>query len=100
MLDTIKTLLGFDLEAANAELDAKLKAIISIVQSRLMLLLGGVEEVPETLEHIVIEVSVIRFNKIGSEGVSSHTVEGESLSFSENDFAAYADEIPSTKGVL
>lgn len=108
MLNSIKTLLGFDTSAVNAELDAKLKVIISIVQSRLMLLLGGVEEVPETLEHIVIEVSVVRYNKIGSEGVSSHTVEGESLSFNDDDFSAYAGEIQaylesqkeSTKGRL
>ena len=40
-----------------------------------------------------MDVSVIRFNKIGSEGLSSHTVEGESQSWSSNDFAGYMDDI-------
>ena len=38
-------------------------------------------------------MAIIRFNKIGSEGLFAHTVEGESLSFSEDDFAGYRDDI-------
>lgn len=92
MLNNIKTLLGFDVSADNAELDAKLNVIISITQSRLKLLLGGLE-VPKSMEHIIVEVSIIRYNKIGSEGLNAHTVEGESLTFTDDDFAAYAREI-------
>lgn len=40
-----------------------------------------------------MEVSVIRFNRIGSEGLSSHTVEGESMAFTEDDFSGFKDEI-------
>ena len=47
------------------------------------------------MEYIILDVSVIRFNRIGSEGLSSHSVEGESLSWSENDFAGYMDDIQS-----
>ena len=36
---------------------------------------------------------MIRFNRIGSEGFSSHSVEGESLSFSDDDFAGYREDI-------
>lgn len=43
--------------------------------------------------YIILDVSIIRFNRIGSEGLSSHSVEGESLSWSENDFAGYMDDI-------
>ena len=35
----------------------------------------------------------LKLNRIGSEGLSSHSVEGESLSWSENDFAGYMDDI-------
>ena len=50
--------------------------ILDSTQSRLKVLLGGVE--PESdLEYIVIEVSIARYNRIGSEGLSTHTVEGE-----------------------
>lgn len=56
------------------------------------MLLGGLEP-PEELNYIIEEVSVIRFNRIGSEGLSSHTVDGESQSWSEDDFAGYKDDI-------
>lgn len=90
MLDNIKTLLGIDPE--DTSLDTKLRLLISIVTSRLKILLGGIEP-PGSMDHIIIEATIMRFNRIGSEGLSSHTVEGESLSFSNDDFAEFADEI-------
>ena len=56
------------------------------------MLLGGLEP-PESLEYIIREVSIIRFNKIGSEGMKNQTVEGESMTFDENDFSGFMDEI-------
>jgi hypothetical protein len=35
----------------------------------------------------------MRFNRIGSEGLSSHSVEGESLSFTGSDFDGFMGEI-------
>ena len=90
MLNNLKLLLGIG--ANETSLDAKLELILSTAKARLMLLLGGVEP-PKSMEHIILEVAVIRFNRIGSEGMASHSVEGESLTFTENDFAAFADEI-------
>jgi hypothetical protein len=90
MLNDLKLMLG--IPADDTDLDAKLKLIISTATARLRLLLGGVEP-PASMDHIIREVSIIRFNKIGSEGLGSHTVEGESLSFNADDFAAFADEI-------
>lgn len=89
MLEEIKKLLGID----GTALDDKLHIILQSVQARLKILLGGVTEIPPSLQYIVTEVSVIRFNRIGSEGMSSHSVEGESISFSDNDFAGFMDEI-------
>lgn len=90
MLTEVKKLLGI----SDTELDEKLTAIISIVTARLLILLSATE-VPANLSYIVTEVSVARFNRIGSEGTSSHSVEGESLSWSEDDFAPYQNEIAS-----
>ena len=90
MLKDLKILLGIPLD--DITLDEKLNVIIRSTQSRLKALLGGMDG-PEELAYIVTDVSVIRFNKIGSEGLSSHSVEGESLSFLENDFAGYMDDI-------
>lgn len=88
MLSELKMLLGI---ADNSQ-DDKLKLIISTATARLKVLLGGLEP-PESLEYIIREVSVIRFNKIGSEGMKSQTVEGESMTFDENDFSGFMDEI-------
>ena len=45
--------------------------------------------VPTQIEFIIVEVMVKRFNKLGSEGMSSHVVEGLSMSFGLDDFAGY-----------
>ncbi len=90
MLKDLKELLGIDL--GDESLDQRLNWILDSARARLKLLLGGIEP-PEELEYIIIEVSVVRFNKIGSEGLSAHSVEGESQSFTDNDFAGFMDEI-------
>ena len=66
--------------------------IIRLTTNRLKTLLD-VEEVPTELEYIVTEVSIVRYNRIGSEGVTNHSVEGETMSFSDNDFKGYLDDI-------
>jgi len=38
-------------------------------------------------------VAVIRFNRLGSEGMSSHNVEGENMSYNDNDFDGFMNEI-------
>ena len=90
MLENLKILLG--IPAEDKSLDAKLDIILASVRSRLKALLGG-QEPPDELNYIITDVAVIRYNRIGSEGLSSHTVEGESQSFTEDDFAAYRDDI-------
>ena len=88
-LMTLRTLLGIPDDSR----DALLTTIVSAVQARLLLLLGGVDQVPESLAYIVPEVAVIRYNRIGSEGMSSHSVEGETVAYADNDFAGYMSEI-------
>jgi hypothetical protein len=90
MLNELKLLLGIALD--DTSMDDKLKLIISTATARLKLLLGGVEP-PDSMNHIIREVAIIRFNRIGSEGMASHTVEGESLQFVDGDFDGFADEI-------
>ena len=90
MLKDLKVLLGID--TADTTQDERLQWILDATEARLTLLLGG-KEPPQSMKHIIIEVSVIRFNRIGSEGMTSQTVEGETLTFNSNDFDAYTDEI-------
>ena len=92
MLEDIKELLG--ISESDITMDARLEIILNATKSRLKVLLGGID-VPDDLNYIVTDVSIMRFNRIGSEGLSSHSVEGESLSFSNNDFEPYMDDIQS-----
>jgi hypothetical protein len=64
-----------------------------MTRQRLQLRLG-LPAVPTELEYIVVEVSIVRYNRIGSERLSNHNVEGESMSWSEeDDFKPYTAEI-------
>lgn len=90
MLEDLKMLLGID--ANDSDLDNKLNLILKNTKARLKLLLGGIDP-PEDMNHIIIDVAIIRFNRIGSEGLASHSVEGESLSFADSDFDAFSNEI-------
>lgn len=88
MLSDVKLLLGIE----DTSRDSLLELLISTAKARLQTLLGGLEP-PDSLSYIVRDVAIIRFNKIGSEGVDSHTVEGESMTFTEDDFSQFKDEI-------
>lgn len=91
MFDQIISLLG--ISDPTDEVTSKLNTIISMTAQRLQLRLG-VSAVPTELEYIVVEVSIARFNRIGSEKLSSHNVEGESMTWSsEDDFKPYMAEI-------
>ena len=90
MLQELKLMLGIGTDDTSE--DEKLRLLISTATSRLKQMLGGIEP-PDDLLYIVREVANKRYNRIGSEGMSSHGVEGESVNFSDDDFAEFADEI-------
>ncbi len=89
-LENLKMLLGIDPEDSSQ--DEKLNWLLDSARARLKVLLGGLDPPPE-MEHIVIEVAVIRFNRIGSEGMAINNVEGETQHFNSNDFSGFMDEI-------
>lgn len=90
LLSDLKEMLGLP-EEDNTP-DRKLTLILNGTKKRLRFLLGGLDP-PDEMDYIVLDVSIIRYNKLGSEGLSSHSVEGESLSWSDNDFSGYMDDI-------
>lgn len=92
MLSNLIILLGLNESELGDAMKSKLNLIISGATARLKLLLGGADP-PEEMDHIILDVSAARFNRIGSEGLTGHTVEGENLSFAENDFDQFSDEI-------
>ena len=89
ILNNLKVFLGIKDDSK----DEVLKLIIDTTTSRLKVIIGGIEP-PLSLDHIILEVSIVRFNRIGSEGLKSHTVEGENQSFNEDDdFKPFEKEI-------
>lgn len=90
MKDQMKLLLGIGKE--DQDMDPLIELMLQSAQARLKVLLGGLA-VPDELLHVVLDVAAARFNRIGNEGMSSFSQEGESMSFKENDFSGFTDEI-------
>lgn len=90
MLEKILILLGLD--SPTQAMTDRIETIMELTEQRLGFLLGQ-SVIPDELSYIVVEVTIARFNRIGSEGVSSHTVQGESLTWSDDDFKPYMDDI-------
>ena len=92
-LQDVKTLIGID----DNSKDDVLSLIIRNAELQLM---GRFQEleltaIPEALDYIVTEVSIIRYNRLGSEGKSQESVEGFSSTYTNNDFTAYESAIES-----
>lgn len=91
VLDEVKILL--DISKDDTGLDNKLNLIIKNAGSQVLSYLPpGTMEVPALLEYIVCEMAVTRFNRLGNEGMSSFSQEGESITYGE-DIAPYLPAI-------
>lgn len=88
MIENLKMMLDIN----DTSLDTKLAFLLENAKARLKVRLGGIEP-PETLNYIIVEVANKRFNRIGSEGLQIHTLEGESLHFTDDDFEEFAEDI-------
>ena len=88
-LQDVKLLLGIK----DNSRDDLLNLLIDNAQTQLLGRLQVVDEVPPSLEYIVPELVVRRYNRIGSEGMSSETVEGHSATYDDKDLLAYEFEI-------
>jgi hypothetical protein len=89
MLDELKIMLGIEDET---DADSLITLIVKLTTQRLKNKLGGAD-VPEELEYIVFEVSVMRYNRIGAEGMAAQTIEGKSETFKDSDFDEFKDDI-------
>ena len=81
LLNRIKTLLNIE---GNEELIAE---IVNITEAKILNYINA-NEMPKELEFVLIELSVQRFNRIGSEGIASENVDGKSVSY-DDDFTGY-----------
>lgn len=93
MLERIKTLLGIE----DTLQDDVLDIIIENVSKHLKAMIG--KEIPEELNFIVEEITIRRFNRLGTEGMKSESVEGHSITFYDlkDEFVPYHEIIDSHK---
>ena len=103
-LEDVKILLDIPSDEEDAALDRKLNLIIENARRQVLSYLpSGIKEVPEALAYIVTEMAVARFNRIGNEGMSAYSQEGESITYG-SDISPYLTAIQtwneknSTKG--
>ena len=93
ILQRVETLLFHDSEPT-AQQKTLVQEIVSLASAKLLgKLPKGTQDVPATLEYIVVEVSVKRFNRVGSEGMTTEEVEGHRMDFNHNDFAEFEEDI-------
>ena len=80
----------------NEDIELQIHDICEDTESQLCVMLNE-DAVPDQLGYIVVAVSVKRYNRIGSEGASSHSVESEKLTWNEDPFAEYMKDIEAWK---
>ena len=81
LLNRIKTLLSIE---GNENL---IYEIVNITESKILNYINATE-MPKELEFVLIELSIQRFNRIGSEGIASESIDGKSVSY-DDDFTGY-----------
>lgn len=99
MLERIKTVLGIK----DNEQDEVLDIFMSNVTNHLLALFKkankDIKEVPEECNYIVEEITIRRYNRTGSEGFKSESVEGHRVDFYDlkDEFIPYQDIIDGYK---
>lgn len=87
-LQNVKAVIGVD----DTLQDPVIAIIINNTKSHLEVWLkkhAGLDEIPPELNFIIEEMSIHRFQKLGSEGMKSESVEGRSVTYREDDFLPY-----------
>ena len=81
-LQRIKTMLNITNQ------DSLIEEIFYITTQKILSIISE-DVVPTELEWIIIELTIERFNRIGSEGMHSESVDGKSITYNDNDIAKY-----------
>ena len=84
LLNRVKVLLGI----TNNDNEELLREIIEITKSKILSYINEIE-IPTELEFVLVELAIKRFNRIGSEGFTSETVDGKTMSYEESEFEGY-----------
>ena len=84
LLNRVKVLLGI----TNNDNEELLREIIEITKSKILSYINE-NEIPTELEFVLVELAIKRFNRIGSEGFTSETVDGKTMSYEDSEFEGY-----------
>ena len=95
MLSRIKTILGIKDTLQDDVLDIFIDNVTKHLLGKLRKVNKEIEEVPSELDYIIEEIVIRRYNRIGTEGMKSESVEGHRIDFYEleKDFTPYEDSI-------
>ena len=93
LLNRIKTLLGIP------DNDELIYEIIELTKSKILNYINEVE-LPLELEFVLVELTIQRYNRIGSEGIASESVDGKSVSYEDvfENYKPYLDDYISRSG--
>ena len=83
-LQEVKLLLGITNNSKDDLLNLLIKNATTQVLGYLTIPNGLILAVPESLSYIVTELVVLRYNRIGSEGLSAESVDGYSATYSDD----------------
>ena len=81
LVNRIKVLLGV------TENDELINEIIELTKDKILNYINETE-LPNELEFVLVELAIQRYNRIGSEGIASESVDGKSVSY-DDDFENY-----------
>lgn len=105
-LETVKTLTGVDNEQITTIYNMYERRLFDRLEQSLPELV----EIPTELEYILTECTIARFNRIGSEGMESESMDGHTAKYVDKDLSDYEHAIqayidlhvivPPTKGVI
>ena len=87
LLNRIKTLLQIQ------DNDELIYEIVEITKEKILNYINE-KELPIELEFILIELAIERFNKIGSEGIASESIDGKNVSYDDSfeNYKVYLDD--------
>ena len=91
-LQVVETLLG-----VKAEDDSRISQLYLRYNAQLLARLkrskSAISAVPTELEYIVEELTIARFNRLGSEGISSENLDGHSATYEDINLFSYEADI-------
>ena len=93
LLNRIKTLLGV------TDNDELIYEITELTKSKILNYINETE-LPNELEFVLVELAIQRYNRIGSEGIASESVDGKSVSYEDvfENYKPYLDDYISRSG--